>query len=114
VAEILKLTEAPALELAPGVRAHALFGEGAMLNLVDLESDAVVALHSHPHEQLGIVLSGEITMTIDGVDHRLVADDAYAIPGDVVHGARAGAAGCRVLDVFRPIREDYRKLLEQP
>jgi quercetin dioxygenase-like cupin family protein len=113
VAEILKLTDAAPLELAEGVRAYALFGEGAMLNLVDLEPDAVVALHSHPHEQLGLVITGEITMTIDGVDHRLSPDDAYAIPGGVVHGARAGAEGCRVIDVFRPVREDYRERLER-
>jgi quercetin dioxygenase-like cupin family protein len=113
VAEILKLTDARPLDVAPGVRAYALFGEGAMLNLVDLEPGAEVELHSHPHEQLGIVFSGEVTMTIDGEDHLLGPDDAYAIPGGVVHGARAGADGCRVLDVFRPIREDYRERLQR-
>lgn len=110
--EVVKLTEAAPLELAAGVRAYALFGEGAMLNLVDLDPDAVVALHSHPHEQLGLVVSGEITMTIDGTDYPLGPDDAYTVPGGVVHGARAGRDGCRVVDVFRPVREDYRKLAQ--
>jgi quercetin dioxygenase-like cupin family protein len=36
------------------VSARALFGERAMLNLVELAPDALVALHSHPHEQLGL------------------------------------------------------------
>ena len=40
MAEILKLTDARPLDVAPGVRAYALFGEGAMLNLVDLEPGA--------------------------------------------------------------------------
>jgi quercetin dioxygenase-like cupin family protein len=107
--EIARLREQPPLELAPGVRAYALFGQGAMLNLVDLGPDGVVPLHEHPHEQLGIVLSGTVTMTIDGVDHPLEVDDAYAIEGGVPHGARAGADGCTVLDVFHPVREDYRR-----
>jgi len=102
------LTEDGPYELAPGVRMFPLFGEAGMLNLVELDPDAVVPLHSHPHEQLGFVLSGEITMTIDGVDHPLSPDGAYTIPGGVAHGARAGASGCRVIDVFVPVREDYR------
>ena len=105
----LKLTAERPLELAEGVRAYPLFGDGAMLNLVDLEPGAEVAEHSHPHEQLGLVLRGEITMIVEGVDHVLGLDDAYQIAGGTRHGARAGAEGCRVLDVFRPVREDYRE-----
>ena len=103
-----KLTDLPALDLAAGVRAYPLIGEGAMLNLVDLEPGATVALHSHPHEQLGVVLAGEITMTVDGVDHVCGPTDGYVIPGGHEHAARAGSAGCRVIDVFQPVREDYR------
>ena len=110
---VLKLTESGPYDVAPGVRMFPLFGEGAQLNLVDLDPDAVVALHGHPHEQLGYVISGEITMTIGGVDHLLRPEDAYEIPGGVEHSAQAGSAGCRVLDVFQPVREDYRKLAEK-
>jgi len=56
------------------------------------------------------VLSGEITMTIGGTDHVCTPDIAYEIPGGVEHGGRAGPDGCRVLDVFVPVREDYRAL----
>jgi quercetin dioxygenase-like cupin family protein len=110
MATFSKLTEAGPHDLAPGVRMHPLFGEAAMLNLVDLDPGAVVPLHSHPHEQLGLVISGEVTMTVAGVDHPLGSNDAYQIPGGVEHGARAGSEGCRVLDVFAPVREDYREL----
>ena len=109
---VVKLTESGPYDLAPGVLMFPLFGEGAQLNLVDLDPNAVVALHSHPHEQLGYVISGEITMTIGGVEYPLGPEDAYEIPGGVEHGARAGGAGCRVLDVFQPVREDYRKLAD--
>jgi quercetin dioxygenase-like cupin family protein len=94
-------------ELAEGVSGRPLFGEGAMLNVIEFEPGATVPLHSHPHEQLGLVVSGQITMAIDGVDHPLGVDECYQIPGGVEHGATAGAEGCRVLDIFQPVREDY-------
>ena len=99
-----------AFELARGVTAKALFGEGAMLNLVELEPGGVVARHSHPHEQLGLILRGSMTLNVEGTDHRLEEMDGYALPGDVEHGAKAGPEGALVLDVFRPVREDYRQV----
>jgi quercetin dioxygenase-like cupin family protein len=104
------LTQAGPHDLADGVRMYPLFGDAVQLNLVDLAADALVPLHSHPHEQLGYVVEGEVTMTIGGVDYPLGPGDAYQIPGEIEHSARAGSAGCRVLDVFHPVREDYRQI----
>lgn len=108
--KVVRLNELGPHELAEGVRMFPLFGEAGMLSVVDLEPDAIVPLHQHEHEQLGLVLSGEITMTIAGSDHRCGPETAYEIPGGVEHGGRAGPDGCRVLDVFVPVREDYRRL----
>ena len=83
------------------------WGEGVMMNLVDLDPNAVVPLHNHPHEQMGLVLTGQITMHIDGADHALDPESCYQIPGGVEHGATAGPDGCRVLDIFQPVRDDY-------
>lgn len=80
-----------------------------MLNLVELEPGAVVPRHRHPHEQLGLILGGSITLTVEEADHVLREMDAYRLPGDVEHGAAAGPEGALVLDVFQPVREDYRE-----
>lgn len=96
-------------DLADGVDARPLFGEGAMLNLIEFEPGATVPLHSHPHEQLGIVLRGRLTMTIGGDARELGPMQAYAIPGGVEHAGDASPEGALVLDVFRPVREDYRE-----
>ena len=37
-----------------------------MINLIDFEPGATVPLHSHPHEQLGIVLRGMQVLVVDG------------------------------------------------
>ena len=94
-------------ELADGVTAKPLFGETAMLNLVELEPGAVVPLHSHPHEQLGVVLRGLLVLTVDGVEHPLGPMHACVLPGGIEHSARAGPEGATMLDAFQPVREDY-------
>jgi quercetin dioxygenase-like cupin family protein len=109
-ARIVRLDAVAPFLLADGVHARALFGDSAMLNLVELEPGAVVPEHSHPHEQLGIGLSGLIVMIFDGEEHPLGPMDAMHIPSGVVHGAYAGPEGAVVLDVFVPVREDFRAL----
>ena len=94
-------------ELAEGVDGRPLFGEGAMINLIEFEPGAVVPLHSHPHEQLGIVLRGTQILVIDGDDHALGPMQGYVLPGGVEHAARCGPEGATVVDVFQPVREDY-------
>ena len=103
------LLDARGFELTAGVVAKPLFGTAAMLNLLEFEDGAVVPGHDHPHEQLGMVLEGELLMVIGGVERRLRAGDAYAIRGGVEHSATADRGPCRVLDVFQPVREDYRE-----
>jgi len=109
VSQFENLYAADGFELVPGVRMKPLFGDGAMLNLLEFDDGALVEAHSHSHEQLGLMLEGELVLTIDGVEHHLRRGDAYQIPGGLVHGARAVGGPCRVLDVFQPIREDYRE-----
>jgi quercetin dioxygenase-like cupin family protein len=94
-------------QVAPGVNMYPFWGESIMLNMVELEPNAVVPIHGHPHEQMGMLLSGAVTMTIDGVDYPLEVNGVYQVPGGVPHGATAGPSGCRVLDVFSPVRDDY-------
>jgi hypothetical protein len=38
--------------------------------------------------------------------------DGYTISGGVAHSAHAENGDCRVLDVFQPVREDYRTRFE--
>ena len=109
MSQVIDLRTAAAIEPARGVRMRPLFGDDAMLNLIEFEPGAEVPLHSHPHEQLGLMLEGDLTLVIDGVPHELAPHTGYQIPGGVEHSARS-EHGCRVLDVFQPVREDYREL----
>jgi quercetin dioxygenase-like cupin family protein len=107
VSQVLGLRSSRPYELAPGVSMRPLFGEGAMLNLVEFEPGARVAEHEHPHEQLGYLIEGDLVFVIAGVEHRLQPGDAFAIQGGDAHAAWS-EGGCLVLDVFQPVREDFR------
>jgi quercetin dioxygenase-like cupin family protein len=101
--------ELKAFELAEGVTGRPLFGENAMINLIDYEPNATVPLHSHPHEQLGLVLRGVQVLVVDDVEHAMGPMEGYVLPGGVEHSARCGPEGALVIDVFQPVREDYRE-----
>jgi quercetin dioxygenase-like cupin family protein len=107
-AQFVKLTGLRSFELAPGVTGQPLFGEGAMINLIEFEPGATVPAHSHPHEQLGLCLRGSQVLVLDGVEHACGPLEGYVIPGGVEHSARCGPDGATVIDVFQPVREDYR------
>jgi len=92
----------------PGVDIYTLCGDNVMLSLVEFEPHAVVERHSHPHEQLGLMLSGEAEFQIGDETRRVKAGEMWRIPGGVPHKVIAGDQPVRALDVFQPIREDYR------
>lgn len=107
-AQFVRFDDIRAIDLAEGVTGRPLFGDGAMLNLIEFAPGSVVPLHSHPHEQFGFVLRGMLALVVDGESHELGPNEGFALPGDVEHSAYCGPAGATVLDVFQPVRDDYR------
>ena len=63
--------------------------------------------HSHSHEQISIVTEGEFEMTVDGETEVLRPGIVALIPSDAKHSGRA-LTNCKVIDVFHPVREDYK------
>jgi quercetin dioxygenase-like cupin family protein len=95
-------------QIFPGVDIFTTFGQQMMLSLVEFQPGAVVEEHSHPHEQMGLMLEGEMEFVIGGESHLVRPGQMWRIPGGVKHKAIAGARPVRALDVFYPIREDYK------
>ena len=96
-------------QLSPGVRIRTPHGRNIMLSLVEIDAGCVVAAHSHPHEQAGMVLQGRMKLTIGGESRILETGAAYIVPPDVPHRAEAVDGPVRALDVFSPVREDYAR-----
>lgn len=95
-------------ELLPGIIARTYWGENMLAAVVDLDPKVELPLHSHPHEQLGIVIVGVIQFTVAGEIKTLRPGDVYVIPGGVEHSARTFDDPVQVMDVFSPVREAYK------
>lgn len=95
-------------KLASGTVQKLVWGERIMLAYTTFEPNCSGPTHSHPEEQTGMVLDGEIKFTI-GNDTRLCKKgDAFAIPGNVEHSVANGDKLTIVVQAFSPPREDYK------
>jgi quercetin dioxygenase-like cupin family protein len=90
------------------VRIRTCAGEHMQFSLVDIPAGGVVGEHSHVNEQMGLVIEGELDFTIGDEKRRLRAGDVFRIPGGVTHSVVAGDKPAKALDVFYPIRDEYR------
>jgi quercetin dioxygenase-like cupin family protein len=92
----------------PGVHIRTCAAEKMMLSVVDLEPHAVVEEHAHPHEQIGMLLEGRAIFFIGTEQKTLQAGDLYRIPGNVRHKVIVLDQPTKALDIFYPVREEYR------
>jgi quercetin dioxygenase-like cupin family protein len=53
--------------------------------------------HTHAGETAHIILSGEMTLTMNGTAATYRAGNRCDVPAGVVHSARTGSRGCRYL-----------------
>ncbi len=90
----------------PGFSGQMLHTDHVTLAYWTIAEGAVLPEHSHPHEQVVNMFSGEMELTVSGETMRLRAGDVFAIPGGAPHSGRA-LTEVKVLDVFSPVREDY-------
>jgi quercetin dioxygenase-like cupin family protein len=96
-------------ELAPGLTTRIFPGEQAMLSIVTIAPHAQGTMHSHPEEQWGMLLEGSAVRIQGGEEIMVTKGDFWRTPGGIEHTMRAGPEGCKVLDIFAPPREAYRK-----
>ena len=102
------INQSPEKQIFDGVRIRTVYGEKVMMSFVYLDACSVVPEHSHPHEQMGMVLEGAFELVIGGEKRRLQEGDTYLIPSNVTHSARALDQSAVALDIFSPPREAYK------
>lgn len=85
-----------------------LFGEKLMLVVYQMDPGASFPIHSHPHEQIGYVLRGNICYITDAGKELLKEGTAYLFSSNERHGSENPGPGVVfVIDVFAPPREDF-------
>ena len=109
-----RISALPRQHVWDGIAGRALHGSSVTVGVIELEPDAALPEHHHVNEQLGVVVSGAIEMTVGSESRTLGPGETWTIAPDVPHSGRAGAQGATVIDVFSPPREDWRALEELP
>ena len=104
---VVTLASLPAKTIFPGITAHFAHLDRLTIGEVALAAGAVVPVHQHPHDQLTYILAGRAECTVSGETHTLSAGMCVLTPGGTPHTFRA-LTTCRALDVFTPVREDFR------
>ncbi len=97
----------PVTELVKGSNSHLVRGSHAMLSFLTMTAGSVFELHSHPEEQIMIVLEGYCDEVIEDRIYRVGPGDVIRLPPNVRHGAFLREVDCKAIDVFCPARRDY-------
>jgi mannose-6-phosphate isomerase-like protein (cupin superfamily) len=80
------------VKMAPGVRQRQVELDGLFVALQEFEGPGLgreMKTHSHPHQQAGYVLEGELEVLVGEEVHVIKAGEAYVVPPDAEHGGRA-------------------------
>jgi quercetin dioxygenase-like cupin family protein len=94
-------------QVIPGFHARMQHTEHMTVAFWNVEAGASLPEHHHPHEQITAVIRGTFEMTVDGEKRIIEPGDVAIIPSQATHSAQA-LTDCYLMDVFSPVREDYR------
>ena len=103
----IELTDSSYREIVPGFLAGIVHSEQMTVIHWKASKDAVLPEHSHIHEQIVNVIEGEFELDIAGESQLLSRGRVAVIPSGALHSGRA-LTECFIVDIFHPVREDYR------
>lgn len=90
-----------------GERRLLSYGGGMMLVQFSFAAGVTAPIHSHPHEQIGYVVAGELDLLMEGQPTtRLGAGCSYYVAPNVRHGIITHAPTV-LIDCFTPQREEF-------
>ena len=97
----------PAEAPAPGIERRMVVGQALMACRLHFAPYTVTAVHTHPHEQMTMVLQGRVRFTIEGRELIVSAGGVVHFPSNVEHGATMLEEDVVLVDIFTPVREDF-------
>ena len=78
-------------------------GESCQLLWAKSEPDDTYELHSHPHEQMSVIVSGRMRLTVEDEVRDIGPGDMWYAPANVKHGGEIlGDEPVVFIDVYAP------------
>lgn len=95
--------------IVAGYDAKFVHTAGMTFSFLEVKAGASLPAHSHVHEQVSQILEGTFQLIVDGEKIVFGPGTLVVIPSNAVHEGLA-ITDCKIMDVFNPVREDYRNL----
>ena len=102
-----ELKDIPGKEMFPGYTGRFIHTDTMTFAFWEVKAGSTVPEHAHIHEQVAYIMEGKFVLTVDGTPIELERGKVVIIPSNVKHSGIA-ITDCKLLDVFNPVREDYR------
>jgi unsaturated pyranuronate lyase len=106
--DVQRWEETPIEWLSPTIGRQMIHTETMTLARVTLRKGAVVPAHEHENEQISTVLEGRVRFVVGGEERDVLAGEIVLLAANVPHGIEV-LEDAVVLDVFSPVREDWRR-----
>ena len=94
-------------ELVAGIKGYYAHGNELTFGYVEIKAGSNLPAHHHVHEQITYIIEGQLDMMIGGEPYSLTPGMYHVIPSNTPHSAIA-VTDCKAIDVFNPVREDYK------
>lgn len=101
------LADIPTRQLFEGYTARMIHTDSMTIVYWTVKAGYSIPEHHHVHEQISHISEGEFELVIDGTPQRLVPGVTAVIPSNVKHYGKA-ITDCQLIDIFCPVREEYR------
>ncbi|HBB97983.1 MAG TPA: cupin domain-containing protein [Blastocatellia bacterium] len=92
---------------AEGIERQLFVGEQMMICRFRFAPFLVTPQHTHPHEQMSLVISGRIRFFVEGEERIASPGDVLHFPPNCLHGATMMEEEVVLIDIFTPLREDF-------
>ncbi len=86
-------------EFRPGIRSKLESGKNLTMAFMKIAPNMEGSAHAHPFDQCGVVIEGEIEMSVGEEKKLLRPMETYFIPAGVKHDWRTFTVSARILDV---------------
>jgi quercetin dioxygenase-like cupin family protein len=104
---VLNLSDLEEKELVPGYKVRFVHSDNMTFAHWTIAAGSALPEHSHPHEQVVNIIEGRFELTVAGKPKIIEPGMVVVIPGSVPHSGKS-ISDCKIIDVFYPIREDYK------
>lgn len=106
------IQDLPLIMLTEKSQSRMVTGQNALISFIENPPGCVFPLHSHPSEQILIMLEGEEDHICGEERFLMKAGDICIHPPNVLHGGET-KTGFKGIDIFAPPREEWLLKLKE-